>query len=278
MTDQFFEIVRKFPDMRAVVLGEAMLDRYSTGHGKRLSVEAPVPIVDNCTTLNFAGAAANTALNLRALGCQVKFVSVVGDDADATALGDILSQHGVDVEHVRRAASRRTLSKHRIFAGDQMLARFDHGTTSPLERIVERALMRSLDELIPKADLVVLSDYAYGIITPRVLDHLAKQLAESPCCLAADSRRLQELARLMPTVVKPNYSEAAQLVGLTETTGDRVNQVLRRAENILSRTGARIAAVTLDEEGAIVLERGKSPHRTTTKPMPHSQAAGAGDS
>ncbi len=278
MTTQFFDIVRKFPEMRVVVLGEAMLDRYSTGRGKRLSVEAPVPIVDNCTTLNFAGAAANTALNLRALGCQVSFVSVVGDDADATALSDILSQHDVNMRHLQQTASRRTLSKHRIFAGDHMLARVDHGTTSLLERMIERSVMRSLDELLPQAELLVISDYAYGVITPSILEYLAKRLAESPCCLAADSRRLQELARLSPTVVKPNYSEAAQLLGIAETAGDRFKQIVPRSEDLLRLTSAKIAAVTLDEDGAVVLEGGQPPHRTTTKPMPHSQAAGAGDS
>jgi D-beta-D-heptose 7-phosphate kinase/D-beta-D-heptose 1-phosphate adenosyltransferase len=159
-----------------------------------------------------------------------------------------------------------------------MLARFDHGSTSPLERILERAVMRSLDELVPQADVVVLSDYAYGVITPRILDYLAKRLAELPCCLATDSRRLRELARLSPTVVKPNYLEAVQLLGAAQTTGDRVKQILSRSDDVLHLTGAKVAAVTMDEDGAIVLERGRPPHRTTAKPVPHSQAAGAGDS
>ncbi len=277
MLNPFCHTIQRFSGLHAVVIGEAMLDRYSTGHSKRLSVEAPVPIIDNCSTLNFAGAAANTAINLCALGSLVSFISVTGDDADATALHEILLQHDVNVEHMPRAAARQTLSKHRVLAGTHMIARFDHGTISALSMDDERALLRALDACVAQADLVVVSDYNYGILTPRVIEHLATLIHKKSLCVAADSRRLEQLSTLRPTVVKPNYHEAMQLLGRNEATSGRVKQVLKLGPEVLDRTRARIAAVTLDEDGAIVFERGRRPVRTSADPRPHSQAAGAGD-
>jgi D-beta-D-heptose 7-phosphate kinase/D-beta-D-heptose 1-phosphate adenosyltransferase len=277
MSSQLSDIVRRFSMLNAVVIGEAMLDRYSTGQGKRLSVEAPVPIVDNCSTLNFAGAAANTAINLRSLGARVTYVSAVGDDSDATALQEILMQHNVNVNHLHRVGARQTLSKHRVFASSQMIARFDHGTTTELDRDTERNLTSKLDHLVPDADVVVLSDYGYGIFTPRLIEHLARLLRRNPCCVAADSRRLPLFASLVPTVVKPNYREAVQLLNIEEKTSGRARQLSRFGPQLLELTAARTVAATLDEGGAVVFEDGHRPFRTTADPKPHSQAAGAGD-
>src|SRR4051812_15735821 len=131
MLDDIAAFAEKFSSLRAVVIGDAMLDRYSTGRIERICPEAPVPVIDACSTLSFAGAAANTAINLRALGAQVTFISAVGDDADGELLLSLLQEHDVRTNYVQRINRRCTLSKHRVMAGRQMLLRFDHGTTAP---------------------------------------------------------------------------------------------------------------------------------------------------
>jgi D-beta-D-heptose 7-phosphate kinase / D-beta-D-heptose 1-phosphate adenosyltransferase len=271
------EIVRIFSTLRAAVVGEAMLDRYSIGHGKRLSVEAPVPIVDNCSTLNFAGAAANVALNLRMLGADVSFVSVIGQDVEGAAIQELHAKHGICLDYLQSSRARSTLSKHRILASNHMVARFDHGSTTDIDYDSERTLIHHLTELINRVDVVVVSDYAYGIITPGLVAHLAKLTRKRDICLTADSKRLQQLACLSPTAVKPNYREALQLLNLTEEAPDRVAQLKPYAQEMLRRTGSQMVALTLDDDGALIFQRGQKAHRTTAQPMPHSQAAGAGD-
>src|SRR3954467_2606173 len=122
---------------RVLVVGEAMLDTYLIGSANRLSREAPVPVVAVEERVDAAGGAANSAVNLRALGARVEFLSVVGTDDEADRLRAALGQAGVPDHDVLGAPDRRTLAKHRVLAGEQMLVRFDSGTTAPLPVAIE---------------------------------------------------------------------------------------------------------------------------------------------
>jgi D-beta-D-heptose 7-phosphate kinase/D-beta-D-heptose 1-phosphate adenosyltransferase len=271
------EIVRSFAGLHALVIGEAMLDRYSSGLGKRLCPEAPVPVVDGCSTVSFAGGAANTAINLRSLGSKVSFLSVTGDDDEADLLRGILQRHDVQCDHLQPTPLRQTLSKHRIFAGTQMMLRFDQGTTAPLCGAIETNLLASLEALIEKVDLVAVSDYAYGILTDDAI-RLIRQRPHRDQVVVVDSRRLRQLRSIAPTAVKPNYAEAVEVLGgRASSTNDRAAFMIANQRELLRRTAARMAAVTLDQDGAVLLEAGAAPHRTAAKPCPHSQCAGAGD-
>ncbi|RIK74711.1 MAG: D-glycero-beta-D-manno-heptose 1-phosphate adenylyltransferase, partial [Planctomycetota bacterium] len=268
-------IIHSFAGMRALVLGEAMLDRYSTGVGKRICPEAPVPVIDNCSTVNFAGGAANTAVNLRSLGAAVTFLSVAGSDAEGAVLQEILERHEIDLPGLRIAPERRTLCKHRVLASAQMMLRFDQGTTTAISDDVESQLVRDLERLGRHADLIVVSDYNYGVITPRVVATLGALRRDGSQVLAVDSRRLPQFRQLGATVVKPNFAETLALLGdATAEPAERRDYVLARGAEILRRSGAQIAAVTLDEDGAVVLERNAAPYRTAATPAPNNQAGG----
>ena len=128
-------VIDAFPRLNVLIIGEAMLDSYLEGPARRICREAPVPIVDVEQRTDTAGGAANTAVNAAALGCNVQFLSVVGEDVEGAALIDLLQQEGVETEHVFTVPGRQTLAKHRVVASSQLLLRFDQGTT---ERVGKR--------------------------------------------------------------------------------------------------------------------------------------------
>ncbi len=272
--------IDSFGQRRLLVLGESMLDSYLQGTSRRLSAEAPVPIVDVGERVHVPGGAANTAVNLRALGAQVAYLSVVGDDEEGAHLLEALEERGVSVEHVIRQPGRATLSKQRVMAGSQMIVRFDHGSTSPVSPDIEARLIARLVRLFMQSEAVVISDYDYGIITPAVLNTLEQLQKQAPRLIVADSKRLAAYRDLNVTAVKPNYEEAVQLLSLERSDeGEaRVQQIERAGRRILDLTGAQIAAVTLDHSGALVFQRdAEVPYRTYATPQPNSKAAGAGD-
>lgn len=271
--------IERFSKLNALVIGDAMLDSYSQGDSGRLCPEAPVPVVDVRRRLDFPGGAANAAANLAALGANATLVSVVGDDAEASALAAILESQGVAAEAVFRRQGRRTLAKHRIMAGSQMIVRFDQGCTEPLDETMEDALLAALRALVPQADVVVISDYGYGLVTRRIIDALAELRRDGSFVLAVDSKRLACYRSLRPTAVKPNRREAAELLGLAAPDeSDRCGSIVERAQALLALTGARIAAVTLDRDGAMIFERGRPMLRTHARRPVASHPAGAGDS
>jgi D-beta-D-heptose 7-phosphate kinase/D-beta-D-heptose 1-phosphate adenosyltransferase len=272
-------IIESFAGVRALVLGEAILDSFLTGPGRGLSREAPVPIVDVTDRLDAPGGAANTAANVRAVGAQVSFLSVIGDDPDGVRLTQELAARGILTDDVLVEPGRRTPAKHRLVASGQMVARFDQGTPRALSPVTEASFAKRLAERWSSADVVIVSDYRYGVLTAAVHRALAELREGDDRPLVIDARELRPYGSARPTAVKPNYEEAVALLGLpaVDATRARIEQIQGRGERLLDLLGARIAAVTLGADGALVFERGRAPYRTFTRPAENSRAAGAGD-
>ncbi len=279
--------------LRVLVIGEAMLDSYLEGSAQRLCPEAPVPVVDIFHRRDVPGGAANTAVNVAGLGGQVTFLSVVGNDWEGTRLRQALASRGVSPNFLLSGPSRQTLAKQRVLAGSQMLVRFDQGSTQPLDSETEQALIDQLIHHLPNCDAVIVSDYAYGILTPAMIEaiasarknialargNIARSPAPTPCILAVDSRHLGNYRHLGVTVTKPNYREA---VALLETEAlmqscARPAQIAASSSRLLELTGAQIVAVTLDTEGSLIIEPERPLYRTQAQPQPQAQTAGAGD-
>jgi D-beta-D-heptose 7-phosphate kinase/D-beta-D-heptose 1-phosphate adenosyltransferase len=271
-------ILDAFAGLDVLVVGDAMLDSYLEGSSGRLCQEAPVPVVDVHRRRVAPGGAANAAANIRGLGARVTLLSAAGEDAEGAALRNALAARGVVTNHLLVCSDRRTLAKQRVVAGGHLLLRFDQGDTAPLSGPDEQAVLDRLPALFVKADAILVSDYGYGILTPRVIAFLADLQRRSPRVLVADSKRLGALRDVGLTAVKPNCAQALGLLGQTGADGNgRVDLIASCGREVLEATGARIAAVTLDTDGALVFERGRPPYRTYAHPTPHCRAAGAGD-
>ncbi len=279
MNARILDLTQRFRDLRVLVIGESMLDTYLDGYTDRLSREAPVPVVTVTDRKDAAGGAANTAVNIAALGGQVTFLSVVGDDDEGRTLRAVLEARGVNTECLVVNGGRKTLAKRRVSAGGQMLVRFDQGDTEPIDGETEARFIEHLGRVYPNVDGIVISDYGYGVLTPRVVDALQDLQTWHPRPVVADARDLARYRGLGPTAVKPNYGETVKLLGLPKIEGAcaRAEQIAPYADRMLEITGAQIAAITLDTEGALVCERGNAPYRTYAEAQPDSRAAGAGD-
>jgi D-beta-D-heptose 7-phosphate kinase / D-beta-D-heptose 1-phosphate adenosyltransferase len=274
------QLIDAFAGQRVAVLGDAMLDSYLEGRGGRLCREAPVPSIRLLARRDVPGGAANVAVNVRALGGHVVFLSAVGADREGDLLREILTERGVNAEHVLPVASRNTLVKHRVLADSQILLRFDQGDAQAVDSPVEQALIERLERLLPHCDSLIVSDYDYGVVTGRLIAWLVERSRRLPRTLIVDSRRrLSAFREMGATAVKPNYQEAIELLGerALDQPRSRIEQIARQGACILERTGARIAAVTLDEDGAILLERGQPAYRTCAGQARRCCVAGAGD-
>ncbi|HEX5478469.1 MAG TPA: D-glycero-beta-D-manno-heptose 1-phosphate adenylyltransferase [Dehalococcoidia bacterium] len=273
------ETIDALRGLRIAIIGEAMLDAYLEGTAGRICREAPVPIVDIERRTDAPGGAANTAVNLAALGAEARFVSVLGADPEGNTVMDALRSAGVDSRCVLRDEARRTLAKQRVVAGSQLLVRFDYGTTAGVGHETEQRLIEALRQASDGCDALVVSDYGYGVLTPAVIRTVAAIESARPRPLVVDAHNLPAYRALHPTAVKPNYDETARLLGLRRVDGPdaRAEQVAASGERLLDMTGARIAAITLDADGALLFERDAPPYRTYARPTRQSRAAGAGD-
>ena len=255
-----------------------MLDRYLQWSATRLCQEAPVPVVTIADCQNVPGGAANTAVNLRSLGAQVSLISAIGDDWEGTLLRQSLLKHGVSADHIGVGADRSTLTKQRVMNGSNLLLRFDQGSPRAIAPDLEQQVIDQLNERFPQSDAVLISDYGYGILTPRVIQAIAHLQSQSPRTLVVDSKNLPAYRCVKPTAVKPNYHQALQLLGETDINDQSpADWIVDQTDWILNLTGAKIAAVTLDRDGAVILQRPRSPYRLYANPSCQSRTIGAGD-
>lgn len=279
MTAPLLQVLDQFRTKRVLVLGDAMLDSYVVGTSTRLCQEAPVPVVAVRAHRDCPGGAANTAVNLAALGCKVELASVIGADHDGELLRSLLRQAGVDTSLLVVSDARQTLSKQRIVNGDRLLARLDRGDTEAILDHDEQRLLERLGEAFVAADAVVISDYGYGVMTAGMLSRLRLLQERFRQVIAVDARDLAQYRAIGVTVVKPNFSEAIRLTGyqVDRARGTRAEIAASLGDAILALTGSRIAAITLDADGAVVVERGERPYRTHAEPADQERTAGAGD-
>jgi rfaE bifunctional protein kinase chain/domain/rfaE bifunctional protein nucleotidyltransferase chain/domain len=269
------DLVEAFSSVRAVTVGEAMLDVYVRGAVSRLSPEGPFPVVDVGSREATLGGAANVAANLAALGADVGLVSVIGADPSASELVQLAVHHGIDTAGVIQDPERVTLTKTRIVGEGRPIARLDEGSTGPLDLRAQRRLASALEATAAGADVVVLADYRYGIVNEAVLAWLEESRPRP--LLVVDSKDLGRFRLLCPEAVTSNYGEVLALVGVPGVRGgERVEHIQDIAGQILEATGAAAAAVTLDVDGVVVVQPGREPLH-----LPASQAGeeacGAGD-
>ena len=155
-----------------VVVGDIMIDRYVTGRVERISPEAPVPVLVHSHDRAMAGGAANVAVNIVALGCDVRLVGAIGSDQNGEDLKDVLAQTGVSSTHLVTDAARPTICKTRVVSGRQQFFRIDREVTGRLPDQVEKAIIGSARAAMANADLVVISDYAKGVFSDAVLSQV----------------------------------------------------------------------------------------------------------
>lgn len=149
----------RLPAIKALVIGDMMLDEYLLGKAERISPEAPVQVVDIASEELRLGGAGNVAANLAALGCRIAVCSALGCDTDATVVADMLTAAGVDIAGLYNETGRRTTRKTRIIASQQQVVRFDRETRQPLGALAEAALIAYIESFAGSYDVLVVSDY-----------------------------------------------------------------------------------------------------------------------
>src|SRR5690242_5231160 len=134
------DTVRKFRRVRALVLGDAMLDTYLLGSAARLCSEGPAPVVAKRDEYRVPGGAANTAANIQALGAQVMYLGVIGSDLNGSILREALRRRHVSARWLVEDSAGATLHKLRIIADGQYVVRLDEGETRSSARSAQRRM------------------------------------------------------------------------------------------------------------------------------------------
>jgi len=246
------EAVRgRFGGARVLVVGDLMLDRYLAGDVARISPEAPVPVLRLGSERAVAGGAANVASNLLGLGLDVALAGVRGDDADGAALLGLLDAAGLDRGAVLTDGDRPTTSKTRILGNRQQMLRIDAEATAPLSGAVADKLAAAVLARLDDADVLLLSDYAKGVLTGALCQRLIAAAAARGVPVLVDPKGRDFSRYRGATLLTPNRAELALATGADAADLDAL---LAWAERLRGELGLVEVVVTLGELGMVLVD------------------------
>jgi rfaE bifunctional protein kinase chain/domain len=248
--------IEKFASRTIVVIGDLITDEYLFGKPVRISREAPVLILSFSEREVLLGGAANAAHNVHALGARVVPIGVIGRDAAGDELMTLFRGAGISTDGIVTENGRTTPVKTRIMAGGyqatrQQVVRLDREPAGEPQPVTEDALLARLTALTVRADAIVISDYGYGTVTPRLFEEIKAIARRTGAIVSVDSR--YQLPRFTGvTAATPNEAELEQLTGVVV---DDERTVEKAGRQLLERLDARIVLVTRGSRGMALFER-----------------------
>ena len=257
--ERLISIVRRFPERRVLVIGDAIADQFIYGAISRVSREAPVFILSHEQTETVPGGAANCAMNLVSLGAQVSLIAAVGEDAAGRALVEKLEAAGVDCDGVLAIPQLQTTTKVRILAGQlhsrrQQVIRIDYDGNVPNQDL-EKRLIDKVRERAQDSDAVIISDYNYGVADKQICNAVQAVASNKKIPVLVDSRfKLSEFPAF--TSATPNADEVEQLLGRQLKNESDLESA---AEEMRNRLGYRALLVTRGSQGMVLFEDGVPP-------------------
>ena len=249
--DHLGSLVASWRGAKVLVVGDSIIDRYVNCEALGLSAEAPVVVVREKQEKCFAGGAAIVAAHVSALGGECSLVSVVGEDDSKYFLLDALKEYGVESTFITDK-SRPTTLKTRFIIESQKIFRTSRLEDREIDLETESALIAELEMKAKDVDVIIISDFNYGVITERVLAALAKLADAYKCRLIGDLQCSSQFGSVLKfrnfSLITPNEKEARIALH------DKSSGLESIAQRLLIETGANILVLKLGSEGFVVYD------------------------
>jgi len=266
---------------RIVVLGDVMLDQFLWGKVRRISPEAPVPVVEFEQESFIPGGAANVARNLADLNVSTELFGVIGLDSAGRKLRQLLFSNRIGCDGLMASGKRTTSVKTRIVAHRQQVVRVDRESRGDLDPKMLKRLLAELEVALKGADALILGDYAKGVISQPLLDAVKKMCRERGIWLSLDPKPSHQLDLRGLSLITPNRKEAFELADVVDDgRGCPPSQdatLQRVADKLLNDLQPAVLLITLGEQGLLLCQRNKKPFHIPTVAREVFDVSGAGD-
>ena len=267
-------LIPRFAEVRVLCVGDLMLDRFIYGEVSRISPEAPIPVFQVGRETSMLGGAGNVVRNATALGAAACFVAVVGDDPVGRELTAMVGVEPRVEPYLLVERERPSTVKTRYIAGAQQLLRADSETLRPITADTADQAVRLAREAVAACDVMVLSDYAKGMLTPAVIEALIGAARDAGKPVVVDPKGADFARYRGATVITPNRREAAAATGLA---GDGEDAVAAIGAALIERFGVAAAVITRSESGMSLMTGDGAAAHLPAQAREVFDVSGAGD-
>ncbi len=252
--DALKDTVKKFDQVRILVIGDLMLDTFIRGNIVRISDEAPVPVLDVTTEIVRPGAAANAMINIISLNGSVVAAGVMGNDAAGKRLQQFFSSNGIRMDGVVVSGRRKTVEKIRIIAEkfQQTVLRIDKTNDADIGPEDTEKLLEFVRKTIGSVDAVLVSDYSDGLVTKELLGDVISLARAHDKVIVVDSKRTQLLDYRHVDIFKVSLQVASQITGV-----EQVNETSTRniGQWMLTQLESEYVLITQGKNGMTLFEK-----------------------
>ncbi|MBV9688058.1 MAG: D-glycero-beta-D-manno-heptose 1-phosphate adenylyltransferase [Alphaproteobacteria bacterium] len=242
--------IERLKAARVLCVGDVMLDHYIFGQVERVSPEAPIPVLWIEREMKTLGGAGNVLRNLRALGAAASFISVVGNDEAGREIGRLVEAQDGTEAHVLVQPQRTTTVKTRYVAGSQQLLRADRESAIPLDPYIREDLLRLARELVADHSVVVVSDYAKGVLTEGMALEIIRAARDAGARVIVDPKGGDHIRYRGANLVKPNRRELAHATGMPVATD---SEIIAASRALIERCGFNAVLASLGAEGSVLV-------------------------
>jgi D-beta-D-heptose 7-phosphate kinase/D-beta-D-heptose 1-phosphate adenosyltransferase len=257
---------------RVLVVGDLMIDHYLWGSCERISPEAPVQIVDVSRETTVLGGAGNVVNNLVELGADVGVAGVVDRDANGLELMKMLENINAAHAGVVVEAGRQSSRKSRIIASNQQILRYDKESREPIAHETAAEILKKIREDISSYDLIVISDYAKGVVTQELAQGVIGMADKYGIRVLVDPKGADFSKYSGAYLLTPNRKEASLASGIGITDEKSLEEALR---SIKKQAGLKYSLITLSEDGIALYDKTVQKFPTVAKEV--YDVTGAGD-
>lgn len=275
------QIIRRFQDSRVLVVGDLILDRYLFGRVRRVSPEAPVPVVELERGEDRPGGAGNAVMNLAGLKGKVWVAGVVGKDKTGERLMDILKSPGISPLAIIPNPGRITPVKTRVVAVPQhhQVARIDQEKAGPVSGEIQKKILSQIERVIGQVDAMIVSDYGKGMISSGFMEGLLKLAGKRKILVGVDPKPGNFYLYRGVSFLTPNHIEAGEIAGFLAESNPGVEKA---GKKIIRESGCRFLLITRGEKGMTLLEQKAKQSRISAIHIPTAarevfDVSGAGD-
>ncbi|MBU0517845.1 D-glycero-beta-D-manno-heptose-7-phosphate kinase [bacterium] len=273
--DRIKELFSKFQNSRVAVVGDLMLDSYMWGNVRRISPEAPVPVVEVRSETVKLGGAANVANNVLNLGAVPIPLGVVGDDLSGQQIRKLFNDLGIDSKGIIAAKDRPTTIKTRIIANDQHVVRADVESKYDILAETEVQILDIFKSQISALSGVILEDYNKGVLTPRLIKGIIAICRQHNVYVAVDPKFNNFFEYREVDLIKPNVRETEEALGIKINTDDELDSA---AETIFERLNCSQIMITRGSKGmSLFTKADSSQYQLPTFAAKIHDVSGAGD-
>lgn len=270
------DILDRIDGLRALVIGDMMLDHYIWGDATRISPEAPVPVIEIDRDTYNVGGAANVSANIRALGARAEVWGWVGKDSAGTLLRAILKRKGVIFPASFFTTNVPTIQKTRVIVQHQQLCRLDREPEPTRYRNSVYTRLTPLLKTVRDHDVIIFSDYAKGFLNNALVARITNAARKAGRLIALDPKPTRPLKFYGLDLITPNRKEALRLAGIRTLPHEKF-PAAAVCRAIWKTYRPKYLVITMSEEGMLLSENGKVTRAIPTVAREVYDVSGAGD-